>query len=106
MKKVVLNQIGICIGGIARLNLWGGDTGTIPMEKMFLPLDKATKTNILRCVNDNGFGCESITYADIDIYDAYESGFKSYNRTISTDCRHHTKHFLGWKELKKQGINV
>lgn len=86
------------------LNLWGGGQGSIEMERYFLPLDKATKTNILRCVNDNGFGCESIESAFIDIYDVYEGGYKEHNRELYVDNRHHTKFFLGWKSLREQGI--
>lgn len=104
MKTVTLKQIGIQVQGEAMLNLWGGGKGTIDMESYFLPLGKATKTNILRCVNDNGFGCESIESAYIDIYDVYENGHKQYNRELYVDCKHHTKHFLGWRELREQGI--
>ena len=104
MKAVTLKQIGIQVQGEVMLNLWGGGQGSMTMESYFLPLDKATKTNILRCVNDGGFGCESIESACIDIYDVYENGHKQYNREIYTDCKHHTKYFLGWRELREQGI--
>jgi len=105
MKELNIKQIGISVEGEALINLWGGGQGTISMDRTFLPLDKATKTNILRCVNDGGFGCESIESAEIDIYDVYEHHIaKIYNRTIFTSCRHHTKYFLGWRELSEQGI--
>ena len=72
MKTVSLKQTGILIKGESLLNLWGGGQCSIEMESYFLPIGKATKDNILRCVNDNGFGCESIECANIDIYDVFE----------------------------------
>ncbi len=106
MKTKQINQIGIVIGGIATLEMWGGGTGEIEMKQYFLPLDKITPKNILRCVNDNGFGCQSIPTADIDIYIKYDNGSKEYDRTIYVDNTLHTEYFLGWRELREQGIKV
>lgn len=104
MKQKLINQIGFSIKGNATLNLWGGGTGDIEMEEYFLPLDKTTPKNILRCVNDNGFGCESIKEAEIDIYIKYDNGSKEYDRTIYANSPVHSAYFLGWRELREQGI--
>ncbi len=106
MEQVTLKKTGILIGGTALLSLWGGGEGTIKMEKTFLSLDQITPKNILRCVNDNGFGCEAIISAEIDISDAYEHGYIEYNRTIKVDSPIHAEYFLGWNDLREQGIIV
>jgi hypothetical protein len=75
MKQLVLNQIGYYITGEATLNLWGGGKGTINIEPTILKTNKVpTKEDILKAnaINDNGFGCESIDEANIDIYEVYE----------------------------------
>lgn len=94
MKQVTLNQIEIKVEGEVTLKLWGGGTGTINMKPFILKGKEVTKDNILGCINDGGFGCESITNAWIDIYDLYENGYKEFNRSIFTDCKHHTNLFL------------
>jgi hypothetical protein len=105
MKSKTINQIGIVIGGEATLSLWGGGTGTIEMEKYFLPNEHVSKDNILRCVNDNGFGCENIDSAEIDIYIKYDNGSTEIERTFyDVHCKHHTHLFLGWAELRRRGI--
>ena len=75
MKQLVLNRIGYYITGEATLNLWDGGTGTINIEPTILKTNKVpTKEDILKAhaINDNGFGCESIDEANIDIYEMYE----------------------------------
>ncbi len=104
MKQKTITQIGYTIKGTATIYLWGGGKGTIEMEKYFLPLDKVTPKNILRCVNDGGFGCESIKEAEIDIYVKYDNGSEDYDRTIFADSPIHAQYFLGWQELRNQGI--
>jgi hypothetical protein len=104
MKAITLKQTGITVKGIATLHFWGGGEGTIEMQSTFLPIGKVTKDNILRCVNDNGFGCEAIISAEIEIYDQYEGNYQEFNRTIIAEHPIHSKLFLGWRELKEQGI--
>ena len=104
-RELNLKLTGITVSGTATLNLWGGGSGTIEMQPYTLPIDKATKDNILRCVNDNGFGCESIGSAEIDIQYNYE-GTKKYERTLFVSHPIHSKLFLGWQELRKQGIKI
>lgn len=98
-KTKTVHLTGIEIRGEAVLNLWGGGQGSIEIEPYFLPLQHATKDNILRCVNDNGFGCESIEQADIDIYSVYSDRATSFERTLVANSPVHKKLFLGWQHL-------
>lgn len=100
----MITQTGIIVSGVATLSLWGGGSGTINMEPYFLPNEHISKDNILRCVNDGGFGCESIDSAEIDIWVKYDNGSKEIERTLFADSPIHTKLFLGWAELRKQGV--
>lgn len=106
MKTKTLKQTGISISGEAYLNMWGGGQGTITMDTIFLPNDKISPKNILRCVNDAGFGCESIFMAEIDIYIQYEEGHREFDRTIIAEHGQHTKFFSGWAALREQGIKL
>ena len=103
MKTKQINLVGVEVSGTATLSLWGGGDGCIEMDKTFLPLKFATKDNILRCVNDGGFGCEAITAADIDIYSIWNNGSREFERTLYVDARPHRELFLGWRHLRKVG---
>lgn len=98
-----INLIGIEVCGISTISLWGGGAGQTDMYKTFLPLKFATKDNILRCVNDGGFGCEAITEAEIDIYSVWDNGSKEFERTLFADARPHRNLFLGWRYLREIG---
>jgi len=50
-KQKTVTQTGFIIGGTATLSLWGGGAGTIEIEKYYIPYEKLTPKNILRCVN-------------------------------------------------------
>lgn len=76
MKQVTLNQVGYVVGGEATLNLWGGGQGTIEMNET--TIDELTIENILKSINDGGFGCESIEEATVIIYALYEHGYTEY----------------------------
>lgn len=88
-KKITSVLIGIMVRGTSEINLWGGGTGEMDMEETFIPADKVSKDNIMRCVNDGQFGCESIESAYVSIYAVYksESGAKTRvrDRTIYID---------------------
>ncbi len=108
-KEIVTTSklIGIEITGIAILNMWGGGSGEIEMEKYFLPLEHITKDNIIRCVNDNGFGCESIESATIDIELVYKDN-NSYRKIYEPDRtielgKIHRPLFNGWAHLRQIG---
>jgi hypothetical protein len=83
MKQITLQQTGYVIKGLATLNLWGGGQGEIEMNAVTIPCDKLTHKNILRCINDGQFGCESIECAIVQIYDDYNNGaYREYNRSF------------------------
>jgi hypothetical protein len=104
-KTKNINQIGYVIRGVAILSLWGGGLGAIDMDPVFIPFDLFSKTNMLRAVNDGGFGCESIVSADIKILIKYDNGSVEMNHVFyNVSAPVHTQHFLGWKYLKAQGI--
>ena len=103
MKEVTLKQVGYVVTGESTLNLWGGGQGSISIKPE--KVKRVSKEIILACVNDNGFGCESIDSAEIDIYDLYESGYQEFNRTIYADSQY-SKSFLNWKMLRAKSIYI
>jgi hypothetical protein len=103
-KTKTITQVGIVVSGETLIHMWGGGKGEITMRKTFIPNDKITKDNILRCVNDGGFGCESIERAFVIISIKYDNGSDEFDREFIVDHPLHTKLFLGWNELNKQGI--
>jgi len=105
MKTRTLKQVGIVVSGESLLNLWGGGQGSIAMNPVVLKNEFITKDNILRCVNDGGFGCESIDSAIIFISVLYEGGYKERVLEIETDSIHHTRLFNDWRHLKSIGAN-
>jgi hypothetical protein len=102
-----IKQTGYVIEGDAYIDLWGGGSGMVRMNATFIPLGKFSKSNMLRAVNDGGFGCQRISSADIDIYRKYDNGSLEHDRTLyDVDAQAHTSLFLGWASLREQGINV
>lgn len=99
MKQLSLDRRGYEIRGRALLNLWGGGQGEIEMNPVFIPDHKISHTNIKRSINDNGFGCESVESATIEIYDVYgpPPHYKQYNRTIELDYLQCREAFKGVK---------
>ena len=84
MRDVNLNQIGYRIQGVAYLNLWGSGQGSIDMQDVDI-LAPITKEKLLGCINDGGFGCESIDSVELDIFDLFENGYVEFNRGIDYD---------------------
>lgn len=83
MKRKTITKTGIQIKGTAIINLWGGGKYRITMNESYIPNVNISKENILRCINDGQFGCESIESADVCIYDVYDHGFaEEFNRII------------------------
>ena len=99
IKEKVVRLIGYSIGGEAVLDMWGGGQGTIEIEKEFLPVKHFSKDNALRCVNDNGFGCERIVRADVYIEEKYDDGGRGKIIWIEADSDYSRSLFLGWKHL-------
>ena len=71
MRTLTLNQIGYLVTGTTTLNLWGGGTGDISMKP--IELKELNTVEVLKAINDNGFGCESYDSAYVDIYRLYEN---------------------------------
>lgn len=97
MKQLLLEHRGYELRGRALLNLWGGGQGEIEMSPVFIPDHKLTHTNVKRSINDNGFGCQSVESAIIEIYDVYGSPpyYTQYNRTIELDYLQCQEAFVG-----------
>lgn len=85
MKTKTLKQKGWIVAGTAVLHLWGGGTGEIQMNETFVPLGQMSKDNLMRCINDGRFGCMQILSAYVEIYDAYENGYREFNRFLNID---------------------
>ena len=46
-------------------------------------IEELTTENVIRSINDNGFGCESYAGAEVDIYVLYERGVEEYLTSAS-----------------------
>ncbi len=79
-KSITLKHVGYRCKGTAMLNLWGGGQGTMEMESW--DVKKGDRDSIAKGINDNGFGCESIVSAEVDVYDLYENNYTVYDNTI------------------------
>lgn len=105
MKREVtlkLKQIGYLVGGLANINLWGGGQGEIEMHPKTIFLNELSKDNLLRCVNDGGFGCESIEDVTMDIFDLFENNYSEFNRTIIISGTSHRNKNLFCKGIKRR----
>lgn len=83
-KTITLNFSHFICNGTAQINLWGGGQGTVQMDS-FRISEGYTDDDLRDCLNDGGFGCESIDGAVIDIYAVYN------NDECQTKCWHETK---------------
>jgi len=73
---ISLNLTGYKMEGTAQLTLWGGDRCSIQMRKSIII--SPTDENIIKNINDNGFGCESIDRVDAHIYKQYGGSYYKY----------------------------
>lgn len=89
-------HVGYKITGEAFLSLWGGGEGWVMMQPTYLLKGRLSKGNLLRCVNDDGLGCEAILSVDIHIWDVYhpepecnilEYGYFEFNRDLQFDSK-------------------
>lgn len=72
MRTLTLNQLGYLVEGTTTLNLWGGGQGEIVMKSV--EIKELNTEEVIKAINDNGFGCESYDSACVDIYRLYENG--------------------------------
>ena len=84
LKQLSLDFKGYEIKGEAVISMWGGGFGNIEMGPCFISEKELTHNRLKQCVNDNGFGCEHIAEAYVDIYRVYGEYpyYKQFDRTI------------------------
>lgn len=80
MKTITLKKVGYFITGTSDLTPWGGGNACISMRSF--TTKKTTKRELLKGINDNGFGVRSINGAVCDIWELFEQGHKQYSKTI------------------------
>lgn len=86
-KTITLHFSHFVCKGTSQINFWGGGKGTITMDP-FRISEGYTEENLKECINDGGFGCESIDGAVIDVYAVY----------VGDGCqttRYHETHVVG-----------
>lgn len=102
-KKITVALVGYDVVGTATLNLWGGGTGEIEMDRTRLAPEHFSKDNVLRCVNDAGFGCQSIERAEITVRERYDNCGFGKEITFEADSDYSRSLFLGWRHLREIG---
>lgn len=88
--RVTLEHTGYRIEGYATINMWGGGQGIIEMTSTTFSKEHLSKDNVLGCINDGEFGCESVECAEIEIYRVYGRSYSEYDRSLhanSMQCR-------------------
>ncbi len=94
LRTKEIKQIGFIINGTAFVNFWGGGSGSVGMNTNFLPNELMSKDNMLRCVNDGGFGVESIYGAEINVSIKYDNGSIEMAHFFETESHVHPKNNL------------
>jgi hypothetical protein len=102
-KTMRTTLIGYDVSGTAMVTPWGGGDGEIEMKTTFLPAKFLSKDNVLRCVNDNGFGVQSINGAWVMVTEVYDNGGRGKTIDFETNSRHSQKLFDDRKHLDKIG---
>ena len=92
-KKLELNFTSYAVGGIAEIRLWGGGTATIDMAKYYLD-DLDNEQELIDGINDNGFGCESIIGAQVELYENYEG------RLVYLESRYYKNQGGSWTRVE------
>lgn len=80
--KITLELTSYEVRGKALINLWGGGQGFIEMDPKRFRKEDLSKDNILACINDGGFGCESVESAEIEVYRVYEHLHREWDRNL------------------------
>ena len=75
-REVTLKQQGYIVSGTVRLHCWGGGEGDMEMKPV--KITELTTENVLKSINDNGFGCEYYESADIVICSDYGYNLSEY----------------------------
>ena len=70
--KIDLDLVGYEICGIAKITTWYGNEGEVEMDcEKIIGKKRITKEDIIRHINDGGFGAQSIDGATATIYALY-----------------------------------
>lgn len=89
MKNLTLKFTGYTVKGTSDLTHWGGGNAAIEM-KLF-NVNRIDKKTLLKNINDNGFGVESINGAVCDIYKNYEGTLKYFKTVEIGTITNHTR---------------
>lgn len=81
VRKITLLQNGYYVRGTATINLWGGGTGEMEMQPVHL--ETLSTENVLRAINDNGFGCESYDKVEATILLYYGYGVFDFFKKVT-----------------------
>lgn len=106
MRTLTLNQIGYLVEGTTTLNLWGGGTGEIVMKPT--EIKELNTEEVIKAINDNGFGCESYDGACVDIYRLYENNVTRHYISVdfnSEDLIGCTRGNCNYSELAREYEN-
>ena len=99
MKELTLDHRGYTISGVVQVKVWGGNEAWFMMKDSFIPGDQLSHNAIKHCINDDGFGCESILKAEIDIFDTYgDLHVQVLNRSITLNSK---QCFYGTRGIKR-----
>ena len=79
-KQITLSFTDYLIEGVAQVTLWGGGAACIKMKPFHLK--SANARELLKNLNDAGFGVESIDGAICHISENYE-GTTKYKKTVN-----------------------
>jgi len=98
--KITLEATSFEVTGTVELNLWGGGQGTIDMTPVRVPLNTyIDKGSVAQYINDGGFGCESIDYANVHVSIVYGEQYRQ--RFVS--FIYFTDELATYKHLTKRG---
>ena len=73
MDTITLEKTGYRVSGKAYVTFWDGGKGFVEMKPYLI--EKLTITEILKGVNDNGFGVASIDGADCWVDEVYGNSY-------------------------------
>jgi len=97
--KIDLDLVGYEICGVAKITTWYGHKGEIEMNcQQLIGKDRITKDDIIPCINDAGFGAQSIDGAHVSIYALYGDMRKEPSLV------NHARKFVSSIEIKEDEV--
>lgn len=82
-RTVTLKQVGWVLYGTVDVCFWGGGRGRLSQRETQIPLGSLTRDNLIRCINDGGFGVECIVDARVEVDVLYEGGYREYRGSLT-----------------------